>query len=316
MKLFRIDQEEWNRFLESLRNDMEVCQISEREHPFKEKLLPPKETLFYYRKDTPKQKEILNTKKRLFVGVSPCDAKTKQLLDLNFLSEPYPDPYYKALRDNTWIITKACQDYEPYCFCDQIGDSPAKLNGADGILYDLGESYHLLLDNEMLIQKLEEFGKSGESIENEDSSYEKGKIPSRNLAPLPIEPLKKNLLSQINNQELWEQIESTCLSCGACTFLCPACYCFDIQDTSYGRAGKRERIYDSCMFKSYTAEASGHNPRPTGKERWRQRLLHKFSYYPTLYGEIGCTGCGRCIKACPSKIDIREAIKHAAKYCG
>lgn len=314
MKLYRISHEEWSRFLESLKADLEVCQIENTDHPFKEKLLPHKEILFYYRKDTPTQKEILNDKKRLFVGVSPCDAKTKKLLDLNFLSEPYPDLYYKAMRDNTWIIVKACQDFEPYCFCDQIGDSPSKLNGADGILYDLEDAYHLVVDNEMIIQKLDEFGLQGESIENENADFEKGKVPIRNLNPLPIDSLKKNLLSQVNNSDLWESIESTCLSCGACTFLCPACYCFDIQDTNYGRAGKRERIYDSCMFTSYTAEASGHNPRPGGKERWRQRLLHKFSYYPSLYGEIGCTGCGRCIKACPSKIDIREVIKHAAKY--
>lgn len=315
MKLFPLSRETWSGFLEYLGQEIEVSQITQKEHPFKEKLLPPKETLFYYRKDTPAQKEVFNTKKRLFYGVSPCDAKTKKLLDLNFLSEPYPDPYYKAMAENTWVITKACQDFDSYCFCDQIGDSPYRLNGADGILYDLGESYHLLLDNDWLIQKMEEYGQTGHDVENEEASFEKGKLPRRDIASLPITALQKDLLNQINTSELWETIESTCLSCGACTYLCPACYCFDIQDTSYGRAGKRERIYDSCMFKAYTAEASGHNPRPTGKERWRQRLLHKFSYYPTLYGEIGCTGCGRCIKACPSKIDIREVIENAARYC-
>jgi ferredoxin len=40
----------------------------------------------------------------------------------------------------------------------------------------------------------------------------------------------------------------------------------------------------------------------------RQRFAHKLLYFPERYGALACTGCGRCIRACPVNIDIREVI--------
>jgi len=68
------------------------------------------------------------------------------------------------------------------------------------------------------------------------------------------------------------------------------------------------RNWDSCMFPLYTLEASGHNPRPSGRERWRQRLMHKFGYFVANYGQFLCTGCGRCVIDCPVNLDIRKVI--------
>lgn len=62
------------------------------------------------------------------------------------------------------------------------------------------------------------------------------------------------------------------------------------------------------MFPLYTLETSGHNPRPTGRERMRQRVMHKFNYFIVNYGEVACVGCGRCIRECPVNFDIRKAI--------
>ena len=46
----------------------------------------------------------------------------------------------------------------------------------------------------------------------------------------------------------------------------------------HGTKGKRLRCWDSCGFALFTLHTSGHNPRQTQAQRWRQRLLHKFSY--------------------------------------
>jgi predicted aldo/keto reductase-like oxidoreductase len=35
----------------------------------------------------------------------------------------------------------------------------------------------------------------------------------------------------------------------------------------------------------------------------------KFDFFPHVLGYFACTGCGRCIEACPGDIDIREAMK-------
>ena len=48
----------------------------------------------------------------------------------------------------------------------------------------------------------------------------------------------------------------------------------------------------------FTHHASGHNPRPTQAARYRQRVMHKFKYFPERFGLIDCVGCGRCVRTC------------------
>ena len=77
------------------------------------------------------------------------------------------------------------------------------------------------------------------------------------------------------------------LSCGACTYLCPTCYCFNITDDKGVSAGERVRSWDACMFRHFTLEASGHNPRTKKAQRFKNSVGHKFVYYPDKYdGEI------------------------------
>jgi ferredoxin len=36
--------------------------------------------------------------------------------------------------------------------------------------------------------------------------------------------------------------------------------------------------------------------------------MHKYAYFVERYGQIGCTGCGRCVRYCPVDLDIRQII--------
>ena len=58
------------------------------------------------------------------------------------------------------------------------------------------------------------------------------------------------------------------------------------------------------MFAEYTLHASGHNPRPTRTERFRNRIYHKFKFNQVNFGALSCVGCGRCISLCPVNIDL------------
>ena len=116
-------------------------------------------------------------------------------------------------------------------------------------------------------------------------------------------------LWEVFDHPIWKEVAERCLACGACTYLCPTCHCFDIQDEVMKSSGQRVRNWDSCMFPLFTLHGSGHNPRTRQGERWRQRLQHKFNYYVENFGCTACVGCGRCIVNCPVNIDIREVLE-------
>ena len=65
----------------------------------------------------------------------------------------------------------------------------------------------------------------------------------------------------------------------------------------------------TASTRSYTEETSGHNPRAHKSNRFRNRFSHKFWYYPDKYDSLLCSGCGRCIMHCPTRIDIREVLR-------
>ncbi len=115
-------------------------------------------------------------------------------------------------------------------------------------------------------------------------------------------------LDRAVDSPLWDRVHRTCLGCGVCTYLCPTCHCFVISDTKRGARGERVRCWDACQYPAFTLEASGHNPRPTPRERLRHRMLHKFSYFPKDFGKHACVGCGRCVEHCPVNLDLREVI--------
>jgi Fe-S-cluster-containing hydrogenase component 2 len=108
--------------------------------------------------------------------------------------------------------------------------------------------------------------------------------------------------------DFWQQASEKCLGCGACAYLCPTCHCFDISDETVGGAQVRYRTWDTCNFPLFTLEASGFNPRKQKSQRLRQRILHKFSYFPSTHGMAACVGCGRCVRACPVNLDIRTML--------
>jgi ferredoxin len=74
------------------------------------------------------------------------------------------------------------------------------------------------------------------------------------------------------------------------------------------REGTRFRSCDSCAFSIYT-KMPVENPREEKWQRVRQKVAHKYEFYPMNFDVIACTGCGRCIRLCPVNWDITQTLE-------
>jgi sulfhydrogenase subunit beta (sulfur reductase) len=245
--------------------------------------------------------------KAVIFGCRPCDAKGFTIYDRPYLETDMPDPYYKEHRDKTTIISMACETPFAGCFCVAVSGGPADKTGSDVLMTDVDKGYYLESLTEkgdaILALPMIEAGASYEGAAQKTQKEAAEKVPN----PFSADATEKVNPKLFDTDEFWQQVAAKCISCGACTYLCPTCYCFNITDEQTRDKGERLRTWDACMFQHFTLEASGHNPRPLKSRRLRQRVGHKFSYYPEKYnGVIACCGCGRCIRHCPVSVDISE----------
>lgn len=241
-----------------------------------------------------------NTERVVF-GVRACDARALAALDEVFLTRGYEDSFYKARRANLTIISKACNQPGPNCFCASMGVDPLEPEAADVIIYDLGDDYGWEPRTERG-QKLT--AQLGDALV--DGDFQKPSVAEFQTR-VDVEGLPEKL-ARIFEHPVWEELAGRCMNCGICTYLCPTCYCFDIQVKNRGAEGYRFRCWDSCMYPEYTQMAGGHNPRGGKHERFRNRFLHKLEFYYERYGAFGCTGCGRCVVMCPHGVNIISVI--------
>jgi ferredoxin len=233
----------------------------------------------------------------LVFGIRPCDARAISLIDKPFLTEP-ADALYGERRKRTALVGIACATACNECFCTSMGSGPTDPKGLDVLL--------TAVEGGFAVQTVTEKGKK---------LVERGITQDREMA-LPGPPAVKTAPSagiteamrRTFNNTYWERLADRCIHCNICSFVCPCCYCFDIRDYREKDKTERVRTWESCESALFTRAAGGHNPRPSKSARMRQRFAHKLLYFPDIFGELKCTGCGRCVRNCPVNIDIREII--------
>ncbi|MEE8317822.1 MAG: 4Fe-4S dicluster domain-containing protein [Candidatus Omnitrophota bacterium] len=273
--------------------------------PIKRFFLEPSSWILRHGKNSGSEVESypLPDKKRIIIGARPCETRGLVLLDKIFDSE-YKDDFYINNRKRTIIVGLLCSTPDKTCFCTSMNASPVESKGMDAYLLQLGRDLFVLETISERSKGL--FRDAGRDLTKEDE------VLLDEAKKNCIDKIKKKIkvsegLGKIFEDDYWNEVSSSCINCGVCTFLCPTCHCFDLVDEER----KRLRSYDGCSFPDFTLESSGVNPRPTKRERYRQRVYHKFDYFKRNFGENLCVGCGRCIRHCPVKIDIADIVDKA-----
>lgn len=245
-------------------------------------------------------------------GLRPCDARGFVVLDRPYTSGAFKDPYYAARREATVIVTQACPTALPTCFCHWTGSHPADPEGSDLLFtsVDGGYVFEAVSDKGKALLDAAGFAEAGDRQAAVQAAQ--AKAAESLCPPSVLKDIPAKVAARFTDNEFWIGQTAKCLSCGACTYLCPTCQCFTITDEGSPLEGRRLRSWDSCMSPQFTLETSGHNPRAEKFKRMRNRISHKFSYYPRSYdGVYSCVGCGRCVVSCPVSLDIRQVVTDA-----
>jgi sulfhydrogenase subunit beta (sulfur reductase) len=270
--------------------------------PPKKFLLPPKEILFEFSKsDNGKVRAPSADPPTVIFGMHTCDLHAIQLLDRVFASG-HPDSHYLQHRSHTRIISIEClAPCSENSFCKSMGTMTAD-EGSDLHFIDLGDAYAVDIGTDAGLELLQAVETLPAEKANEDrlNNVLSSKWPlfsyrlDVDVSDLP------SLLNMSMKSPLWEELGQRCLSCAACTNVCPTCFCFDVRDEIdlNLETGARTRNWDSCQLDEFAMVAGGHDFRKSRALRQRHRFMRKGKYILDAHGYLGCVGCGRCASAC------------------
>ncbi len=342
MKVVKIDQKNWEEGLKQLYGTFRLFgpvkegntgifkELAEGEMPdltiqnthlsAKSVVYQQSQEMFTY--DLDEEKEGHHTMKsidtdstpQVLIAVRPCDVAAFQIAKKNFDAPDYRDPLWCEAFEKTVMVGLACNQPSNTCFCTSVGIGPYSEKGMDILMAEDGDDLLLKAVSEKGEQILD---KAGWSSAGDAEAFDilAKEAEAKISSVVETDNIQKLTGKELFDAPFWEDVAFACINCGTCTYSCPTCWCFDIQDENAGDSGKRMRNWDSCMSPLFTLEGSGHNPRGIKYQRVRQRFMHKLKYYGDKYEDgIQCVGCGRCIKLCPVNIDIRNVSQKMNNY--
>jgi sulfhydrogenase subunit beta (sulfur reductase) len=247
-------------------------------------------------------------KTRIIIGAPNCDLEALNLLDEIYLDEEFPDMFYSDKRKNTVLIGTDCFTTQENCHCTTYSIKPFPSEAADLSVINIDNTIILrvitpkgadfvnnnfdvkdVTDNET-ISDITTLQNKTETVLNDRNRnlpgyYETGILVSR---------------AEVND---WERFSARCVSCGACSAICPTCTCFLLIDKP---GFEKVKQMDSCQYPGFARVAGGEDVLFELHHRFKNRYMCKYVWKPEKFNALACTGCGRCIEACIGQINKNE----------
>jgi Fe-S-cluster-containing hydrogenase component 2 len=291
-------------------------------NPPKHAVFPQSERIMSFRYDRESREASVErddlVRPKALLGMRPCDLTGLLCLDRFYLGQEFVDEVYRDHRKKMFVVVNTCVGPFPQCFCVCTDSGPAAREGYDVALTAVGDHYLFETGTEKgeaLARRL------GLKEAGADAAAVKKAVVDASIARFDAEATEnKAWISRVMNRitmgfignDVWEYIGDQCFECGACSFVCPTCSCFNVEDIAAG-AGRtdRTRSWDSCSFEGYTRMAGDHNPRKPVEDRRNKRFFCKLSYSQSKkYLRPGCVGCGRCVRVCPGDIGMSNVVTY------
>jgi ferredoxin len=254
-------------------------------------------------------------KPRIIIGTPNCDIEALSLLDEFYLDEVFPDIHYRERRENTLLISSDCIGILEHCHCMTYNIKPYPTKNADlavmlfegniifRIITGKGKEFINRISSAIPVENKE----INSVIEKEHNSTE-ALLAAANRGLPDYETTGK--LVRDARVDIWEKYSSTCVSCGACTTICPTCTCFLLIDKP---GFEKVKQLDACQYPGFERVAGGEDSLLDLHTRFRNRYMCKYVWKPEKFKSLACTGCGRCIEACIGKINKNEIFREIAK---
>lgn len=252
----------------------------------------------YSPSETVKEKE---KRERAVVGIKACDLRGMRFLTKVFKEGDFVDPFF---RDDVSMISADCTYSDETCFCTLLGDHPypESEEGFDLNMSELEEGYLIEVGSDKGRELLE---RNQELLSNADPGQLEERDRMRGRVEQEIAGERIEIKGRTEPDEVRDEIRK-CVSCGACTNICPGCFCFLLQEK---KGFERVRFWDSCQYPGYARVAGGGNPHKVLDHRFMHRVRCKFEYSPRRYDSRGCFACGRCTSACIGGIDFKYVLQ-------
>jgi hypothetical protein len=297
---------------DELRLDYDVTVL-----PPKKYFLPPTEPLLRYNLLDSSVQELSDVTPLIIIGIHPYDLIALEQMDVVF-RDTNPDYHYLKKREESILIGVNMQNVSPHSFAGSMNTATTD-RGFDLMLTDVGDRYAIEVGSEKGRDLLETY--TNASVADPETIAKVKQAETEILSKFekrinfPPEELPE-LLEKNYNNELWSKKAEKCLKCGSCNFVCPTCYCFDVQDVPdlNLKGGERIRTWDGCLLEDFAKVATGENFREDIAARYRHRFMRKGKYLYDKFKFIACVGCGRCGSNClPDIADPTEIFNELKK---